>query len=270
MSILPILVFVLDFEFLNIFNYRERQKVLETSSLGSMLGLSDSFHEVDAPLASQEDIVETDRHPESLLHDIDNYDDDRDVQKGLLHDFDDEEKLSIVVKQPMLRNIQHEKGANNINNGYIKNDSIDNKDNEKVEHKNKEVSKVGSINAKFYWKYVHAGTSIVGVVILVISTLITHGLFRFADAWLGVWTSNDVLSQMSNLTLYKEENEEHTESDSLVHSGVEKFNQINNYHLIVYCCSVAGIIVFCYVMILRFFIMCISSSKRLHNQMFNR
>ena len=267
---MQILLFVLDFEFLNIFNYRERQKVLETSSLGSMLGLSDSFHEVDAPLASQEDIVETDRHPENLLHDIDNYDDDRDVQKGLLHDFDDEEKLSIVVRQPMLRNIQHEKGANNINNGYIKNDSIDNKDNEKVEHKNKEVSKVGSINAKFYCKYVHAGTSIFGVVILVISTLITHGLFRFADAWLGVWTSNDVLSQMSNLTLYKEENEEHTESDSLVNSGVEKFNQINNYHLIVYCCSVLGIIVFCYVMILRFFIMCISSSKRLHNQMFNR
>ena len=106
--------------------------------------------------------------------------------------------------------------------------------------------------------------------ILVISTLITHGLFRFADAWLGVWTSNDVLSQMSNLTLYMEENEENAESDNLVNSGVEKFNQINNYHLLVYCCSVAGIIVFCYVMILRFFVMCISSSKKLHNQMFNR
>ena len=235
-----------------------------------MLGLSDSFHEVDAPLASQEDIVEIDRHPETLLHDKDNYDDDLDVQKGLLLDFNDEENFSIVVKQPMLRNIQHEKGTSNMENGYIKKDSIDKKDIEKVEHKNKEVSKVGSINAKFYWKYVHAGTSIFGVVILVISTLITHGLFRFADAWLGVWTSNDVLSQMSNLTLYMVENEEHTKSDSWVNSGVEKFNQINNYHLIVYCCSVAGIIVFCYVMILRFFIMCISSSKRLHNQMFNR
>ena len=261
---MPILVFVLDFEFLNIFNYRERQKVLETSSLGSMLGLSDSFHEVDAPLASQEDIVDTDKDPENAFRDIDNCDDDLDVKKGLLHDFHDQDKLSTVVKQPMLTNIQHEKGANNVENGHI------NKDIEKVEQKNKEVSKVGSINAKFYWKYVHAGTSIFGVVILVISTLITHGLFRFADAWLGVWTSNDILSQMSNLTLYMEGNNENAESDSFTMSGVEKFNQINNYHLIVYCCSVAGIIVFCYVMILRFFIMCISSSKKLHNQMFNR
>ena len=235
-----------------------------------MLGLSDSFHEVDAPLASQEDIVDTDKHPENSFHEIDNYDDDLDVQKGLLHDFHDEENFSIVVKQPMLRNIQHEKGTSNMENGYIKKDSIDKKDIEKVEHKNKEVSRVGSINTKFYWKYVHAGTSGFGVVILVISTLITHGLFRFADAWLGVWTSNDVLSQMSNLTLYMEENEENAESDNLVNSGVEKFNQINNYHLLVYCCSVAGIIVFCYVMILRFFVMCISSSKKLHNQMFNR
>ena len=229
-----------------------------------MLGLSDSFHEVDAPLASQEDIVDKDKDPENSLRDIHNYDDDLDVKKGLLHDFHDEEKLSTVFKQPMLTNIQHEKGANNVENGHI------NKDIEAVEQKNKEVSKVGSINAKFYWKYVHAGTSIFGVVILVISTLITHGLFRFADAWLGVWTSNDILSQMSNLTLYMEGNNENAESDSFTMSGVEKFNQINNYHLIVYCCSVAGIIVFCCVMILRFFVMCISSSKKLHNQMFNR
>ena len=107
--------------------------------------------------------------------------------------------------------------------------AIDKKDIEKVEHKNKEVSRVGSINTKFYWKYVHAGTSGFGVVILVISTLMTHGLFRFADAWLGVWTSNDVLSQMSNLTLYVEENEQNAESDSLVNSGVEKSRLLRDW-----------------------------------------
>ena len=86
-----------------------------------MLGLSDSFHEVDAPLASQEDIVDTDKHPENSFHEIDNYDDDLDVQKGLLHDFHEVEKLSTVFKQPRLTNIQHEKGANNVENGHINN-----------------------------------------------------------------------------------------------------------------------------------------------------
>ena len=234
-----------------------------------MQGLRDSFHEGDAPLAWKEDIVETDKHPEDSFHDIDNYDDDVDVQKALSDHFHDEEKVSIVVKQPTSTNIQHEKGSN-MENSYIKKDSIDKKDSQKTEQKNKEESKVGSINMKFYWKYIHAGTSIFGVVILVISTLISHALFQFADAWLGVWTSNEILSQMSNRTFYMEENKEYDNSDSWVIWGNEKFNQINNYHLIVYCCSVAGIIVFCHVMILRFFAMCIGSSEKLHNQMFNR
>ena len=85
-----------------------------------------------------------------------------------------------------------------------------------------------------------------------------NGLLRFADVWLSVWTENKELRKMSNITFNVLEGEFPSSKTNL---RIEEFNAINYYYLIVFCSSVAGLILFTSIMICRFFIMCINASK---------
>ena len=120
---------------------------------------------------------------------------------------------------------------------------------------------------KLYWKYAHVGATWIGLTILIISTLTATGLLRFVDAWLSIWTADKELRKMSNITFNVLESEFPSSKTNL---RIEEFNAINYYYLIVFCSSVAGLILFTSIMICRFFIMCINASKKLHNQMFSR
>ena len=134
-----------------------------------------------------------------------------------------------------------------------------------------ETSKGGSVDIKLYWKYAKAGSTIIGIIVLIISTATSHGLLRFSDAWLSWWTRNEVLSKMSNLSsyfCYTNDNYNHTcNTDD---AKIEEFNKINYYYMLVYGFSVGGIVIGFAIMICRFYTMCITASRKLHNQMFNK
>ena len=186
-----------------------------------------------------------------------------DIKTGLLKNSQKENnKFTIIVKQPDLK-VKHTKEESI--KGIVR---LGEKDkSEKGERADKEVSKAGAISANLYWNYAHAGTTLFGILIILFSTVTSHALFRFTDLWLGVWTSNDRLLHMRNLTNAAVEQYNNT---SDFEQPLEQFNRINEYHLMVYCFSVLTLMVSCLFMISRFFIMCIDASRKLHNQMFSR
>ena len=247
----------------NFLFYRNRQSILETSSLGSIGALNTIGDESEAPLASVEDLNDQ-------IYDLDDpsetyFDESNDATKSLLNRCKLDNNISVMVKQPDKGNFNSSSINANVNNvSHGKETTTDQLE--------KGTPKVGSISLDLYSRYIHAGASIFGIAILFISTIMCHGLLRFADAWLGVWTSNERLNQMRNLSfLINEVNE-----DDKIHSlnktekVIEEFNSINYYYLIVFSSTVLAIIISTYLMIHRFFITCITASKNLHDQMFTR
>ena len=233
------------------------------------MALNGPFDEIVAPLASQENFNEDMKYSEHLSAQI-YCDDDVDIKKCLLKNFQQANKCSVIIQQPNITHSQATDKNGYLGNGIAKKENID--DTQKLigDQRRKEISKIGSVDFNLYWRYVRAGSSIFGITILILSTLMSHGLFRFMDSWLSVWTSNERLYQMNNLT---SSYDEHTDDEKPPIEGnrrMQEFNKINHFYLIVFCSSVVGLIFFCYVMIIRFFLMCISASRNLHNQMFSR
>ena len=217
-----------------------------------MGALNERCNELDAPLASQEDLYDP------LWHQ--NFNNEVDVNTSLLQNSQNKnDKFIVMVKQT---NVKVERSKEELSKEIqeIRQKSI----HEKAESPDRDVTKSGAISGRLYWSYAHAGTSLFGILIFLFSTLVSHGLFRFTDSWLGVWTSNERLVHMQNLT---NAIELYNTSDL---RPLEQFNRINEDHLMVYCFSVLTLIVSCLVMIARRFIMCIDASRTLHNQMFSR
>ena len=229
------------------------------------------FTEMDAPLASEEDLNDSSMN-RFIGVSRTSCDEDVDVKTGLLKNLQLESDWSVITKRRNQTDQHAQKQNIVLINGNVNKEPIQEKRSYRTEKLGIEVSKVGAVNIKLYWKYVRAGATFFGIGVFIISTLISHGLFRFADSWLGVWTNNERLIEMHQLTSYFNASREDKNSsyDGDLNPEIQKFNSINYYYLIVYCSSVLGIIVFTYIMIYRFFIMCISASKNLHNQMFNR
>ena len=170
-----------------------------------------------------------------------------------------------MVKQPDKENFKSSNSNGNIND-------ISHGKETTADQLEKGTPKVGSISIDLYSRYVRAGASIFGIAILFLSTIMCHGLLRFADAWLGVWTSNERLDHMRNLSSLINDANDDNKIQSLNESEkiIEEFNTINYYYLIVFSSTVLAIIISTYLMIYRFFITCITASKNLHDQMFTR
>ena len=246
-----------------------RQNTLETSSLGSIGALNMIESEHEAPLASQEDLNDA---IDTLDETFENYYDDSDeLNQSLLRQRKSENSITVVVKQPNHEIINQGKSNGNISNICSKEDNSKKENKATVDELDKGSPKVGSVSIKLYSRYIHAGASIFGIMVLVIATFMSHGLLRFADAWLGVWTSNERLNQMQNLSSLMNKNNNLTFlSPNKLDPVIEEFNSVNYFYLAVFCSTVICIIISTYLMIYRFFITCITASKNLHDQMFSR
>lgn len=219
--------------------------------------------ESEAPLASVEDLNDK-------TYDLDDsseayFDETNEATKSLLHNCKLDNKISVVVKQPNKENFDSNNVNGNINNASHSKEKT-------TDQLEKGAPKVGSISIDLYSRYIHAGASIFGIAILFLSTIMCHGLLRFADAWLGVWTSNERLNLMRNLSSLMNNDNDDNKIQSLneTEKVIEEFNSINYYYLIVFSSTVLAIIISTYLMIHRFFITCITASKNLHDQMFTR
>ena len=225
--------------------------------------------ESDAPLASQEDLNDVNEEPDDLTEMY--FDDSNDANKCLLHHRNSKNNISVVVKQPKQENFNQTKSNGHISNMALRNDKRPKKKVAAADHLDKGTPKVGSVSIKLYSRYIHAGASIFGILVLFISTLMSHGLLRFADAWLGVWTSNERLNQMQNLSSSIHNNNNHSVlASNEMDQVIQEFNATNYFYLVVFCSTVIGIIISTYLMIYRFFVTCITASKNLHDQMFSR
>ena len=225
-----------------------------------------SCDETNAPLASEEDLHDNTQYSVDHCGSYSDCADDMDVKKGLLRDVQNENECSVIVKQPR-KDSKHTPNLCSARNSCQSKEDSYNDEFHRATRPHKEISKTGAIGRKLYWKYVHAGASPFGIIILAISTIASHASFRFADSWLGVWTNNERMIYMHNLTTLIEQ---YNTNGSDTNPKMEEFNKINEYYLVVFCLSVLAMIVFCYLMIYRFFIMCINASRNLHNQMFTR
>ena len=225
--------------------------------------------ESEAPLASQEDLKDANEEPDDLTELY--FGDSNDANKSLLHHRNSKNNISVVLKQPKQENINQTKSNGNISNMALRNDKSAEKNVSTVYQLDKGTPKVGSVSIKLYSRYIHAGASIFGIFVLVTSTLMSHGLLRFADAWLGVWTSNERMNLMQNLSSLIHNNNNHSIlASNEMDQVIEEFNTTNYFYLIVFCSTVIGIIISTYLMIYRFFVTCITASKNLHDQMFSR
>ena len=225
--------------------------------------------ESDAPLASQEDLNDVNEEPDDLTELY--LDDSNDANKCLLHHRNSKNNIAVVLKQPKQENINQTKSNGHISNIALRSDKRPKKNVAAADHLDKGTPKVGSVSIKLYSRYIHAGASIFGILVLVISTLMSHGLLRFADAWLGVWTSNERLNQMQNLSssIHNNNNLSVLASNEM-DQVIQEFNATNYFYLVVFCSTVIGIIISTYLMIYRFFVTCITASKNLHDNMFSR
>ena len=141
-----------------------------------------------------------------------------------------------------------------------------------IDRSRKEESKVGSVSLDLYWKYIKAGSSPVGIATLIVSTLVSHGLYRFADAWLGIWTNKDVTGRLRELSLSLHSSNDSGEWSKPQVAGLkeEEYNNINYFYLTVYGSSVLTMIFSTFYMRYSFFRICNTSSYNLHNNMFER
>ena len=227
-----------------------------------MGALNEPLNEIKAPLASQEDLNDNIKYSDDLSDDID-------IKRGLLQDSQEENKYEVIIKQPSPECNHTKEHSTTANSGDERRDS-QNEKSYKAERLDKEISKTGSIGKKLYLSYVHAGASLFGIMVLIITTMVSHALFRFTDSWLSVWTNKERVLYMHNLTSFIEQYNGNGSMPSDIDLNIEEFNNINEYYLVVYGSSVLALIACCFVMIYRFFIMCINASRNLHNQMFNR
>ena len=227
--------------------------------------LKETFNDIESKLASQETHI-------SDMNVANNYsgsfwDDGVKAKTGHFQKFWRKNKYSITAKQPNLSNKQYLKKESIVKHNSSVNKNRSEKNHlDEIENPRKEVSKSGSVNIQLYWKYIKAGASFLGITILLVSIIMSHGNIRFADSWLSIWTSNEILEHMKRLAL----NLNIKSAADNVNLKIQEFNSINYYYLVVYGSAVLGSILFTYVMIYHFFITAISASKNLHNQMFSR
>ncbi len=116
-----------------------------------------------------------------------------------------------------------------------------------------ESRSTGSVSFSIYWQYFTSGGGIISIFFLILSCLITQALFSGSDYWLSIWTN---ASQHRNVT--------GNATNPL--SWKEKLD--NETAIYVYLILISGVFIFALIRTLHFFILCMFSSIKLHNEMF--
>ncbi|CAG2163511.1 unnamed protein product, partial [Oppiella nova] len=108
-----------------------------------------------------------------------------------------------------------------------------------------ESKATGAIDARVYWDFVRAGAGPFLMIMMLLSTFISQGLFHYSDIWLTDWTNAE---DARNISL--------------------EYDQTNN--IIIYSVLVATTFITLIIRSGTFFMMCIIASVNLHNSIFFR
>ena len=104
-----------------------------------------------------------------------------------------------------------------------------------------------------YWKYFHSGGGYVSFFFLTLSFALCQSLFSASDFWLSIWTHAEQFRENITVTY-----------DTSWKDQVDTFTGIY-----VYTGLIGGVFVFSMICAAHFYIVCLLSSVKLHDQMFN-
>jgi len=116
-----------------------------------------------------------------------------------------------------------------------------------------ESRSTGSVSFSIYLQYFTSGGGIISVFFLILSCLITQAISSGSDYWLTIWTN---ASQHRNVT----------GNATIASSWKDKLD--DDTAIYVYSALISGVFIFTLIRTLHFFILCMFSSIKLHNEMF--
>lgn len=134
-----------------------------------------------------------------------------------------------------------------------------------------------------YWLYWRAGASCLSLLLFVIISLITQVLYHGTDYWLALWTNTEELRYLRagdftgmnttgsnisdlNTTELSFMDTNRTGVSSTVFDWIEDVDTTTGVY--VYSILTGALFVFSMIWTVRFFLICISASVKLHNKMF--
>jgi len=113
-----------------------------------------------------------------------------------------------------------------------------------------EIRESGSVSLSIYWKYLHTGGGYISLIFLVLFFLGAQVFYSGSDYWLNIWTNAE---QMHN-------------SSSNSSSWEDELD--TNTGIYVYSILISCLFLFSIARGIHFFIICMISSVKLHDQMF--
>ncbi|XP_064120685.1 ATP-binding cassette sub-family C member 4-like [Macrobrachium nipponense] len=151
-------------------------------------------------------------------------------------------------------------------------DTDDNANNEQPEREqpDSEVRSKGSVKGEVYVKYCRAGGSWCLIIILFILNVTTQVLFSGTDYWLSYWTNGE--QKRGQLVIKGNETELHFSGNDSTFSyedaPIPKGYLDTMTNVYVYTGMIAGLFFLSLGRTILFFVMCMTSSRTLHNRMF--
>ena len=100
------------------------------------------------------------------------------------------------------------------------------------------------------------------------ATLCTHGCNTLSDLWISRWTNTED-TQLQEFHHHLSENGTFETNLTLF----EEFHDIeasNQFNLMIYGCLILGLVIFCAIQTIQYYIVCMTASKNLHNNMFEK
>lgn len=132
------------------------------------------------------------------------------------------------------------------------NDHLKKPDEEQEQKEVQESVVLGSVSKDVYLGYLKNGANICSGLLLLLATLSTHACNAMSDLWISRWTNIDQSKLDNNSTM------------------LEDLQETNQFNLMIYGLLILGLLVACAIQTVQFYVICMTSSRNLHNSMFSK
>ena len=129
-----------------------------------------------------------------------------------------------------------------------------------------ELSKTGTVSKDVYFGYFKAGANLCTGFIVIFATICTHSLYSLSDLWIARWTN----SEDAQLDEYNHLLHNSSDSNSTLQENYHELEASNQFNLMIYGLLILGLIVFCSIQTIQYYLVCMTASRNLHNAMFEK
>ena len=129
-----------------------------------------------------------------------------------------------------------------------------------------ELSKTGTVSKDVYLGYFKAGANLCTGFIVIFATICTHSLYSLSDLWIARWTNlEDAQLDEYNHLLHNS-----SDSNSTLQENYHELQASNQFNLMIYSLLILGLLVFCSIQTIQYYLVCMTASRNLHNAMFEK